>query len=60
MRLGTSLALFIGIDGYGVGVLRGDLARFAFLLGETNGEGIFSPQPVELDRTRRASGPDSR
>jgi hypothetical protein len=31
-------------DGYGVGALRDDLARFTFLLGETGGEGLFSPR----------------
>jgi hypothetical protein len=60
VRLGASLARFIGIDGYGVGALRDDLARFMFLLGETDGEGLFSPRCAELDRTRRASGPDDR
>jgi hypothetical protein len=59
-QIGTSLARFIGIDGYGVGTLRDDLARFMFLLGETDGEGLFSPRIVELNRTRRASGPDVR
>jgi hypothetical protein len=34
-QIGTSLAHFIGIDGYGVETLRDDLARFMFLLGET-------------------------
>jgi hypothetical protein len=29
-----------------------------FLLGETDGEGLFSPRAAELNRTRRASGPD--
>lgn len=38
------LARFIGIDGYGVGKLRDDLARFMFLLGETDGEGLFWPR----------------
>ena len=56
-QLGTSLARFIGIDGYGLETQRGDLARFMFLLGETDGEGIFSSRAAELNRTRRASGP---
>ena len=38
------LARFIGIDGYGVGTLRDDLARYMFLLGETDGEGLFWPR----------------
>ena len=40
-QIGTSLARFIGIDGCGLEPLRGDLARFMFLLGETDGEGLF-------------------
>ena len=44
-QLGTSLARFIGIDGYSLQVLRDDLARFMFLLGETDGEGLFMPRP---------------
>ena len=47
-QIGTSLARFIGIDGYGAETLRDDLARFMFLLGETDGEGLFSPRTVEL------------
>jgi hypothetical protein len=58
-ELSTSLARFIGIDGYGVGALRDDLARFMFLFGETDGEGLFTPRTAELNRTRRASGPDT-
>jgi len=59
-QLSTSLARFTGIDGNGVGTLRDDLARFMFLLGETDGEGLFSPRAAELNRTRRASSPDTR
>jgi len=47
-QLRTSLARFIGIDGCGVGTLRDDLVRFMFLLGETDGEGLFSPRTAEL------------
>jgi hypothetical protein len=47
-QLATSLAWFIGIDGYGIETLRNDLARFMFLLSETDGEGLFSPQTAEL------------
>jgi len=47
-QIGTSLAHVIGIDGYGVETLRDDLARFMFLLGETDGEGLFLPRTVEL------------
>ena len=46
-QLGTSLARFIGVAGYGVETLRDDLARFMFLLGETDGEGLFSPGIAE-------------
>ena len=56
-KLGMSLALFIGVSGYGLEMLRDDLARFMFLLGETDGEGLFSPRAAGLDGTRRASGP---
>ena len=40
-QIGTSLARFIGIDDF-------FFARFMFLLGETDGEGLFSPRTVEL------------
>lgn len=56
-QLGASLARFIGIDGYGLETLQDDLARFMFLLGETAGEGLFSPGAVELRRTHCTSGP---
>jgi hypothetical protein len=49
VRPGASVARFIGTDGYGVGALRNDLARFMFLLGETDGEGLFTPRRAELD-----------
>jgi len=38
-----SLTRFVGCDAYGVQSLRHDLARFTFLLGESDGEGLFSP-----------------
>jgi hypothetical protein len=38
-----SLTRFAGCDAYGVELLRHDLARFTFLLGESDGEGLFSP-----------------
>ena len=47
-QLSTSLVRFIGIAGYGVETLRDDLARFMFLLGETDGGCLFSPQTAEL------------
>ena len=59
-QLSTSLARFIGIDGYGVGTLRDDLARFMFLLGETDGEGLFSPQTAELPEPTVLPAPNAR
>ena len=38
-----SLTRFVGCEAYGVESLRDDLARFTFLLGESDGEGLFSP-----------------
>ena len=38
-----SLTRFVGCEAYGAESLRGDLARFMFLLGESDGEGFFSP-----------------
>jgi hypothetical protein len=34
----------VGCEAYGVESLRDDLARFTFLLGEGEGEGLFSPR----------------
>lgn len=45
-----SLTRFVGCNAYGVQSLRHDLARFTFLLGESDGEGLFSA------RTRDWSG----
>lgn len=59
-QFGISLARFIGIDGYGLETLRDDLARFMFLLGETDGERLFSPRAAELDRTTVAGHVRSR
>jgi len=39
-----SLTRFVGCDAYGVESLRDDLARFTFLLGESDGEDLFSPR----------------
>jgi hypothetical protein len=39
----VSLARFIGSPAYGPAELRGDFARFRFLLGVTDGEGVFTP-----------------
>lgn len=40
--LGASLARFVGSEGYDLAELRGDFARFRFLLGLTDGEGVFT------------------
>lgn len=42
-RLGASLEEFVGNPAYGLGDLRGDLDRFTFLLGGSDGESLFSP-----------------
>lgn len=39
-----SLTRFVGCEAYGVGTLGDDIARFIFLLGESDGEGLFSPR----------------
>ena len=39
-----SLTRFVGCEACGVESLRDDLARFTFLLGENDGEGLFSPR----------------
>jgi hypothetical protein len=47
------------IDRYSVGTLRDDLARFMFLLGETDGEGLFSPRTAELTEPAVFPAPDA-
>jgi hypothetical protein len=42
-NLAGSLARFIGSTVYGLDSLREDFARFRFLLGVTDGEGLFTP-----------------
>ena len=42
-RLGPSLAQFAGHPAYGLSELRGDLERFVFLLGGSDGEQLFGP-----------------
>jgi hypothetical protein len=42
-RLGPSLEQFAGHPGYGLAQLRGDLERFVFLLGASDGEQLFGP-----------------
>jgi hypothetical protein len=40
-RLGESLEQFVGHPAYGLTELRGDLERFVFLLGGSDGEDLF-------------------
>jgi hypothetical protein len=40
-RLAASLDEFTGHPGYGIQDLRGDLERFVFLLGGSDGESLF-------------------
>jgi hypothetical protein len=42
-NLTGSLARFTGSPHYGPASLREDFARFRFLLGVTDGEGLFTP-----------------
>lgn len=42
--LTASLARFVGSPAYGPDSLRDDFARFRFLLGGTDGEGLFTPE----------------
>jgi hypothetical protein len=43
--LAPSLARFLGVEAEGCGPesLAGDFSRFRFLLGATDGEGVFTP-----------------
>jgi hypothetical protein len=48
-RLGDSLAQFVGHPAYGLAQLRGDLERFVFLLGGSDGEpSSTSARPSDL------------
>jgi hypothetical protein len=42
-RLAASLEEIVGHPAYGIGQLREDLDRFAFLLGGSDGEALFGP-----------------
>jgi hypothetical protein len=44
--INESLARFVGCEAYSLESLRDDLARFTFLLGGSDGEGIFSPRTL--------------
>jgi hypothetical protein len=41
--LGAPLGRFVSHPAYGLNDLRGDLARFIFLLGGSDGEPLFQP-----------------
>lgn len=43
-RLSESLSAFVGNRAYDVDQLRGDLSRFTFLLGGSDGEGLFADE----------------
>jgi len=44
--LDESLTRFVRCGAYGAESLRDDLARFMFLLGESDGEGLLSPPDI--------------
>jgi len=44
-RLGASLEDFVGHPAYGITQLRGDLERFVFLLGGSDGQSLFGLPP---------------
>ena len=46
-RLGDSVAQFVGHPAYGLAQLRDDLQRFVFLLGGSDGEGLFGPDTAQ-------------
>jgi hypothetical protein len=46
-KVNASLTRFVGCEAYGVESLRNDLARFTFLLGGSDGEGLFSPRTLD-------------
>ena len=46
-RVNASLTRFVGCEAYGAESLRGDLARFTFLLGGSDGEDLFSPRTLK-------------
>jgi hypothetical protein len=45
-NLAASLARFVGSPAYGPAPLREDLARLRFLLGVTDGQGLFTPDEL--------------
>ena len=44
-RLSASLEEFVGHPAYGITQLRGDLERFVFLLGGSDGQSLFGLPP---------------
>ena len=44
-RLAASLEEYVGHPAYDIDQLRQDLERFVFLLGGSDGEPLFGPQP---------------
>ncbi len=55
--MAASLAEFVGHPAYGLDELRGDLERFVFLLGGSDGEPLFGvPPPGSTRATGAASG----
>ena len=56
--LAPSLARFLGVEAEGCGPesLAGDFSRFRFLLGATDGEGVFTPDEHEPAAGRPAPG----
>ena len=44
-RLSASLEDFVGHPAYGLAQLRGDLERFVFLLGGSDGQSLFGLPP---------------
>jgi hypothetical protein len=55
-NLTESLARFIGSTVYGPDSLRGDFARFRFLLGVTDGKSPVHPGPAVIARLPRRPG----
>ena len=48
VRLGACLAEFAGHPAYGLDELRGELERFTFLLGGSDGESLSGPAQREM------------
>ena len=46
-RLSASLEEFVGHPAYGIQQLHGDLDRFVFLLGGSDGEALFGPDTAQ-------------